>query len=286
METNARIRFYRRFAKLSCASYMLYGHKGKKETPESVKREREWQKVLYQHIGSPTKSDYESRRRARAAVFDIVHCNDFAYMVTLTFAPEVVDRKSSEDVYIKLSNWLRERVREGCIYVAVPELHKDGAIHVHCLFSQHLRVERSRYKSGHLRRDRMGRQVYNAVDWHFGLSWVTEITDDKSAAAYCTEYITKSGEKIFGKWYLSARECQKKPKQYDLPPVNEDQIIDTYNELGAEQYEDNPRPNLWIWNAIFWACDGDAVVLPCANGEFISLYGYSCDASARMENSR
>lgn len=62
--------------------------------------------------------------------------NDFRWFVTLTLAPDKVDRYDAGEVVRKLSQWCNNQVkRRGLKYVLVPERHKDGALHFLCCAS-------------------------------------------------------------------------------------------------------------------------------------------------------
>lgn len=161
-----------------------------------------------------------SRRRARSAVSDIAMATDFKYFVTLTVSPEKLDRYDSKEVFKHLHDWLDNCVRRhGLAYVLVPELHKDGAIHFHALFNDALPVLSSGTISlpggGKPRRPRSeaqraawlasgGHVVYNLPAWPWGFTTAIELYGDRQAAVgYVCKYITKSEDKIGGRWYYS-----------------------------------------------------------------------------------
>ena len=75
-----------------------------------------------------------SAARARKEVFELCACNDFDLFFTLTLSPEEIDRYDYKGAVKVLGTFLDNRVRRrGLRYVAVPELHKDGAVHFHGL---------------------------------------------------------------------------------------------------------------------------------------------------------
>lgn len=241
MATNVRIKHYRQGVQINVASWDCYGKTG--EQPKSAS-------VHKRFAPDPERSAEQSRARARRAVRDIVLCNDFTHMFTLTFSKSFVDRYDAKEIYRKLSNFLRERVRnEGFLYVAVAEHHKDGAIHIHGLgrFDNMKLARAFDPKKKRAARDKQGRAVYNLVSWMWGRSHVTKLDQNSSAAAnYCTEYINKDNDKIFGKWYLSARACVKKPHTVDAEPMEYNEAIDEGKILKGEQWIINPSPYLFI----------------------------------------
>ena len=234
--TNCRMKYYRNGAQISVATYDIYG------TPD-IKYPRHGST----HAPDPERSAEQSRARARRAVRDIALCNDFTHMFTFTFSKSYVDRYSREEIYKKTSNYLRERVRnEGFKYVCVPEKHEDGAIHLHGLGNfTNVRITRAlnpktrRVVSKFDKRRRKWIPVFDCPSWIWGYSHVTALDDDYGAAvSYITAYISKDFEKIFGKWYLSARECIKKPHTVDLPPVPDyDEYVQDLKDSGADVFE-------------------------------------------------
>lgn len=162
-----------------------------------------------------------ARRRAAAKLRDIARCTPFRWFVTLTFAPEKVNRYDPAEIIRKMRSWLDNRVRRnGLAYVLVPELHKDGAVHFHGFFNDSdigfvdsgtLKVDRCkaprRPRSEKQRQEWLAacaKPVYNIADWQFGFSTAMEIYGDYNAAiGYCCKYIGKQSEKIGGRWYYS-----------------------------------------------------------------------------------
>ncbi len=76
--------------------------------------------------------------RARSKVKDLGRANDWQYFVTLTLDSEKMDRFNLDDFHCSLSKFIhncnRRRPADGKIkYLLIPELHKDGAWHMHGL---------------------------------------------------------------------------------------------------------------------------------------------------------
>lgn len=140
-----------------------------------------------------------SLARARKKCRDYVTCNFcLSLFVTLTLNRELIDRYSYSDVIRKLNVWLDNSVRRrGLRYILIPEYHKDGAIHFHGLFSDSLR----KVDSGHKRK---GKVVYN-LDFPYGFTTAIYIEGEDSnrkVANYCLKYMTKTDNKVGGRWYL------------------------------------------------------------------------------------
>lgn len=167
-------------------------------------------KCSSQHRKQHQDNDYEqsaddtlarSKRRARQAVFDYAMCNpDLDVFITFTLNGEKIDRYDYNAVMKKLNVWFRNRVQRNSLkYVFVCEKHKDGAVHFHGLAnSAALKME----DSGH--KDKRGHTVYNVKDWVLGFSTAVRCYGERSSVCkYIVKYITKSDEKVGGRWYYS-----------------------------------------------------------------------------------
>lgn len=160
-----------------------------------------------------------AQRRARKAVYDLCGCNpDLDLFCTFTLDAKKIDRYDYSEVYKRLRVWLDNRVRrDGLKYVLVAEHHKDGAIHFHSLCNSgalHI-VDSGRKDSG-------GHNIYNLPAWKYGFSTAIKCYGKSRAGVcgYITKYITKSGEKVGGRWYyhggkLAAPEYDYKSLDFD-----------------------------------------------------------------------
>ncbi len=151
----------------------------------------------------------DSLKRAKDKIQDIVLCNDFDYFVTLTFNPKKVDSFNVEEVKKAIKTWLNKGVeRRNYKYVAIPEYHKSGRIHLHALMSGNLRL----VDSGKRHNDKI---IYNITDWQEKFGFCTAIPIDGNINAlgyYITKYITKGNDKIFGHFYWSSRNLNREPE--------------------------------------------------------------------------
>lgn len=148
-----------------------------------------------------------AKRRARKTVFDLAMCNsDLDLFITFTLDGAKIDRYDYKPIIKKLNTWLDNRVRRrGLKYIFVAEHHKDGAIHFHGV------VNSSAVKlapSGTT--DKRGHEVFNVTDWVLGFSTAIYCYGGRDAVCkYICKYITKSGEKVGGRWYYSGGELEK-----------------------------------------------------------------------------
>lgn len=163
----------------------------------------------------PQRALAVSRARAKAAVRDIAMCNQFSYFFTWTLSPEKIDRYDSEKVGKAVQTFLKNvSHRKGFSYLCVPELHKDGAIHIHGLCNLGgVKIMRAinHHTKEFLSTDR-GQPIYNMTDWSLGYSTCIPIDENyERTCNYLAKYFTKDSCKIFGKWYFSSRNLVKHP---------------------------------------------------------------------------
>lgn len=140
-------------------------------------------------------------RRARKQLFELCACNDFDLFFTLTLNKELIDRYDYKAAVKKLGQWLDNRVRRnGLRYVAVPELHKDGAVHFHGLCNS----EAVRLVDSGKTDKKSGQTIYNLPGWHLGFTTAIRLYGSRDAAAhYVAKYVTKQaqGGTIGGRYY-------------------------------------------------------------------------------------
>lgn len=173
-----------------------------------------------------------SRRRAAATVREIALCTPFDYFVTLTLDPLKIDRYSIDEAVKRMRSWLDNRVRRhGLRYILVPELHRDGAVHFHGFFNAEgctyldsgtlkipgrkspRKIVKASTREKYLQE---GAQiVYNISDWSFGFSTAIPLYGERAAAvSYVCKYVTKSPQKIGGRWYYSGGDLRRADAVY------------------------------------------------------------------------
>ena len=194
----------------------------------------------------PDRAREESQRRAAARVRDIALCNPFEYFFTWTLDGSLIDRYDPEAIYPKVHNFLNNAVkRKGFAYVLVPEYHslKEGeeapAIHMHglCILGE-VPIVRALNKANQPFTDKHGRPIYHMPTWTLGYSTCVPLDQNRERTAnYVVKYITKSEEKIFGKWYLSSRNLIKHPEIIPLDPIRYDEFRDPEKLETHVQYE-------------------------------------------------
>lgn len=130
-----------------------------------------------------------SINRSKNAIYEYSRANSWEYFITLTFNKQKINRYDYDEVSRKVGKWLnnaRSRLSKDLKYIIVPELHKDGAYHLHGLLANtgDLKFIDSGIKNnGHI--------VYNISNFNLGFTTATTIIDTLKASNYITKYITK-----------------------------------------------------------------------------------------------
>lgn len=207
--SNARIKEYPSQSVLQVANAPVFRQAGYEP------RKRTYDVPPKGKADDPVRSMEVSRARAKAAVLDIALCNPFTHFFTWTLDPKVIDRFDANVVGKKVQTFLKNAsYRKGFSYVCVPELHDNGAIHLHGLCNPGAvkLVPAINPHTGKPLLDDSGRPLYNMADWKLGFSSCVQIDENYArTCGYVTKYMSKGTEKIFGKWYLSSRNLRKRP---------------------------------------------------------------------------
>lgn len=230
--TNARVKHYPNFDVLQVANDYVFRSSG---------WEPEKKKAVEQKNPTPAPdkdyTNFAGVNHARKTCRDIALLNPFTHFVTLTLDKTKIDRYDISKIKPKLLNWLKnERYRYGLDYLLIPELHKDGAVHFHGLFTcPEGRLE----ASGKYYRDK---PIFYYKSWKkaFGFCTLVPIDGDYNALCnYITKYIVKDLDKILGgRYYLSSRDLVREP---DMTLFNVDNV--DLEKFEGKVYK-NPRCSL------------------------------------------
>lgn len=176
-------------------SHLIYtGKKEKANKPETEVNPFDGEKAVVVDSFESAETAHErsvmnSLKRAKNKIYDLSRANVWDWFVTLTFAPDKVNRYDYSDCTKKLSKWLNNMKTDcpGFKYLVVPELHKDGAYHFHGLFAgcDSLGI----VPSGHC--DASGNEIYNIGRYKMGFTTATRIRINDAATKYITKYTTK-----------------------------------------------------------------------------------------------
>lgn len=134
--------------------------------------------------------------RARSVIFQLAFCNDWDFFFTGTIDPAKYNRYQLKDFYKSFTQWLRDyRKKYHCDlkYLFVPELHKDGAWHIHGFVRGIPESRICPFVRGLHPRDLVDAGYLNWPDYQkkFGFCSLGTIQNPEAAAHYLTKYITK-----------------------------------------------------------------------------------------------
>lgn len=136
-----------------------------------------------------------SMNRTKSKIYDYGMSNEWTHFGTLTLDPKKIDRYDYELCTKTVRKWfnnIKYKYYKDMIYLLVPELHKDGAIHFHCLVGgndiEKVKKALDLEFSGQIRK---GIPVNNANRYKLGFSDFEIVRDSQRASNYITKYITK-----------------------------------------------------------------------------------------------
>ena len=152
-----------------------------------------------------TKKPDSSLSRARRNVLELALCNDWAYFCTFTLDKSKYDRHNLDVWKNDFTQWLRDQRKKyrskgivfDCPFLLVPELHRDGAWHMHGLMTVDPSVLIPFYcerEQGMFLPDKLVNGGY--FDWpdyrkKFGFCSLGKIKNKVAAAFYVSKYITE-----------------------------------------------------------------------------------------------
>lgn len=174
-----------------------------------------------------------SRRRALRTIRDLMDCNRFDWFLTFTLNGNRYSRDDYATFCKTVNKYLANRVqRHSWKYVACMEYHHDQKnLHLHAVVKGDsikladsgtvLRPTGGRpvklataLKQGFKREEL--KTVYNVTDWVDGFSTaIHTYGSPQSLAKYITKYITKSENKVGGRWYYSGGDLLRPRYFYD-----------------------------------------------------------------------
>ena len=235
--------------------------------------EREWLNSLRNSIRQ------DNLKKTKDTIFDLVMCNEWEYFFTGTIDPKKYDSTNAHKLKPKLKKWFENMVQHyGISYIVIFEYHKRGGIHIHGLIKSSpvtpLRLKDSGTKTYYgfkkpmrdntalkhgLNPDR-GHVVYNLASWRFGWSTAIKVYGSQGALSnYITKYITKSNQKIMGRYFWHSRDLQRPniffmttdydklqlPKYHGFKYLYEPSTNDLYKEyMDITTSEDNQEENI------------------------------------------
>ena len=202
-----------------------------------------------------TESERVSVARSISAVRELVACNNWDWFGTITLSPEKwPDRYEpvglQEAVKALATKWRRKQVcgehpYRDYKYLFVPEMHQDGAIHLHGVVNLIPEESYIPYTMADVESDRAlpeyicdavraGKQIGHCKEWDevFGFNVLEPIIDTDRAANYITKYVTKDlGTAVFKTRYWSSRGLKRASvvAEFQMPPG--ETALREYNDL-------------------------------------------------------
>lgn len=180
----------------------------------------------------------DNLKKTKDMIFDFVMCNEWTWFFTGTIDPKKYDASNAKSLKPKLQRWFKNMVdRYNISYICIFEYHKKGGIHIHGLIKENplfpLRLKMSDTKSYYGFKKPMkdktaikhgldvskGKIVYNLSTWKFG--WSTAIRcygTQQALSHYITKYITKSNQKIMGRYFWHSRDLKRPQITYINTP--------------------------------------------------------------------
>lgn len=169
------------------------------------------------------------------------------YFITLTFDGNKVDRYDFNLVMGKARKWFnnqKNRYAPDLKYLYVPEMHKDGAYHIHGLISDVGKMlitdsGRVSINGKAFARNESNNHfptIYNLSGWTLGFSTATCVTDTKKVSTYITKYITKDlckATKNKHRFYRSANLSEPEEYTFAVGEGKEDFIQKLVESLGV-----------------------------------------------------
>lgn len=127
-----------------------------------------------------------SLSRSKSKIFEYALCNEFDYFVTLTIDDKKQSRYNLADYIKKLTRfirYMRDKYNTNIQYLLIPEMHKNGAWHLHGLLKGVTNDMLEINKNGYL-------------DWkeysdRFGYMSLGKIKSQIAVSKYITKYVSK-----------------------------------------------------------------------------------------------
>lgn len=140
--------------------------------------------------------------RARSVVTQVIICNDWQYFFTGTIDGSKFDRYNLSSFYKAFSQWIRDQNKKYRIkiqYLFIPELHKDGAWHLHGVIRGIPDYLTQPFIPGFHPRKLI---EHNFINWpgysaKFGFCSLAPIRDLIAVGFYITKYILKTWSLLY-----------------------------------------------------------------------------------------
>lgn len=144
----------------------------------------------------------ESISRSKRLIYENTLCNDWDFFFTGTIDKDKFDRYDIKAFHKAVTQWIRDynkKHRCKISFLLVPELHADGAVHLHGFLAGIPENEIRQFRIGDIMGKKLaekvlaGEKVYNwpAYQNKFGYCSLEPIKSKTKVAKYIEKYITK-----------------------------------------------------------------------------------------------
>ena len=154
-------------------------------------------------------------------------CNNWEYVIHMTFDKEKIDRYDLNLIKQKLLKWINnynQNNNTNIKYLLIPEQHKDSAWHIHGLIMNIPKEHLKEFKENDVipikikSKIAQGEKVF---DWDkysnkFGFVLIEEIRNAEAISKYITKYITKDLKKTTIKLNEKMYYCSKNLRRKEL----------------------------------------------------------------------
>lgn len=165
--------------------------------------------------------------RARTNIFELAMCNGFDMFATFTVSPEKYDRYHLKAYYKDFGQYVANvNKNHGCSikYLLVPEMHKDGAWHIHGMIKgipkMFLRRFNLEEKLPKYIRDKLkaGQEVFNWGGYavRFGFCDLEYIRNNEATCKYIVKYITEDLSRSVTESHAKVYYCSQKLKRPEI----------------------------------------------------------------------
>ena len=165
--------------------------------------------VFENYVGKGSVNDKKLENnisRARTKIFDYARCNKWDYFFTGTLDGEKYNRYELQKFYKNFRDMVRNlsaKNNQKIEYLIIPEMHKDGAWHIHGFIKGILQNELRKFKlkeklPTYIRQKLLkGETVFEWEKYRkkFGFCDLESIKNHEAAARYVLKYITKDLQK-------------------------------------------------------------------------------------------
>ena len=153
-----------------------------------------WEQYEREKLQRKMDKAVQNASRAKQNVYYLARSNEWEWFVTLTLNKEKIERYDYDELSKRVKKWLnnlKQRKAPELYYLIVPEQHKDGAWHFHCLLGGCEGLEFV-YSGRRTSRQTGRKRIYNLEDFKYGFTECTKVVDTERVSAYICKYITKT----------------------------------------------------------------------------------------------